>query len=624
MKISIKTRLIVGLLVTTSLILIAIFFVVAMNFSNQAITSSTSAAQSDLSQINNSISIFLDESKKSVNLLANYPLSKSLDEVKTTFVNSKQDQLSTIADDDGVGKKLVELFLAMQNSHPAFVDVYSASPNGGFILANQTTILPAGYDPRQRPWYKDALMYPDQTTIGEAYLSATGEAVTTISRSVLRNSTPVGVVAVDISLKKLTDLTGSIKLGQNGYVVLVQSDGIILADPHNEKNNFKNIKEIKSQALKDLFQMDSGSLEFEDETGAQWVGVVSTSEQTQWKIFGFISKSEIMAPVYKTLMNLVYIAIVSLVLIGVLIWLIASKAIIKPLSSVNIFLGRIREGDYAYREPHSRTDEIGAIIDSLNTMAEVLEGNITEIGHKTREAEHKALVAEEASQEAHEARCHAESAKNDGMMHAASTLEGIVGIVNSTSQELSAQIEDASQGALNQAELVSETATAMDEMTTTVLEVARNAAQASETAESAKTKAQEGANKVGEVLIGIEDVTKQSSLLKNDMGQLGDQAKDISRILTVISDIADQTNLLALNAALKRHALVRPAEDLPLLPMKSGSWQKRPWSPPKKSAMLFLPFSRAQKRISTTLTVASSLSVTRQNSLRIPVRLLMR
>ena len=48
----------------------------------------------------------------------------------------------------------------------------------------------------------------------------------------------------------------------------------------------------------------------------------------------------------------------------------------------------------------------------------------------------------------------------------------------------------ANQGSENQAQRISETATAMEEMNSTVLEVARSASHAAETAEKAKQKAQ--------------------------------------------------------------------------------------------------------------------------------------
>jgi hypothetical protein len=91
----------------------------------------------------------------------------------------------------------------------------------------------------------------------------------------------------------------------------------------------------------------------------------------------------------------------------------------------------------------------------------------------------------------------------------------------------------------------------MEEMTATVLEVAKNAGEAAETAGSARTKAQDGAQVVSRVVTSMSDVQTQSNQLKDDMAKLGKQAEGIGRFMTVITDIADQTNLLALNAAIE-------------------------------------------------------------------------
>jgi len=91
----------------------------------------------------------------------------------------------------------------------------------------------------------------------------------------------------------------------------------------------------------------------------------------------------------------------------------------------------------------------------------------------------------------------------------------------------------------------------MEEMNATVLEVAKNAAQAADTSNNAKHKALEGAEVVKKVVGGISDAQKQALELKADMTTLGQQAQGIGQIMNVISDIADQTNLLALNAAIE-------------------------------------------------------------------------
>ena len=145
----------------------------------------------------------------------------------------------------------------------------------------------------------------------------------------------------------------------------------------------------------------------------------------------------------------------------------------------------------------------------------------------------------------------AENAKKEGMLAAADQLEDVVHILSSASTELSAQIEQSERGAAEQADRVAETATAMDEMNSTVMEVARNASAASDASAQTHFKAEEGAQIVREAVKGILDVQQVSLALKNDMAQLASQAESIFQIMGVISDIADQTNLLALNAAIE-------------------------------------------------------------------------
>ena len=245
--------------------------------------------------------------------------------------------------------------------------------------------------------------------------------------------------------------------------------------------------------------------------------------------------------------------LIAATLLGVGVCLIIIRGVNKQLGEDPGYLhniaSRIAAGEMDIRFKEHRGD--GGVFAVLKQMVANLKQKIEEATTTSAQAAEEARKAREATKIAEEATAAAESAKAEGMLQAADRLSSVVHIISSASEQLSAQVEQSSQGAEHQSQRLAETATAMEEMNATVLEVAKNASQATDTSEKAKRMAQEGANIVGKVVTGINHVQSQSLELKSDMTVLGKQAEDIGQIMNVISDIADQTNLLALNAAIE-------------------------------------------------------------------------
>ncbi|WP_320172836.1 bacteriohemerythrin [Maridesulfovibrio sp.] len=117
--------------------------------------------------------------------------------------------------------------------------------------------------------------------------------------------------------------------------------------------------------------------------------------------------------------------------------------------------------------------------------------------------------------------------------------------------DLSERIEKVGEGVEVQRDRMTETATAMEEMNSTVAEVARNASLAAGNADQSRENAATGARGVNDAVDAIKKVEDEVLSLKETMSQLGKRAENIDRVINVINDIADQTNLLALNAAIE-------------------------------------------------------------------------
>ena len=218
----------------------------------------------------------------------------------------------------------------------------------------------------------------------------------------------------------------------------------------------------------------------------------------------------------------------------------------KDPGELNGIAHRVVDGDYDIDDGGKKMGVYGAIVEMVNA----LKTHIENAQRESENAREQSRKAREAMEQAEAASREAQS-KTEAMLAAADKLEQVGSVVSSASTQLSAQIEQSDRGAAESAQRLSEAATAMNEMTATVQEVAKNAGSASAASAETREKAEAGAQVVEKAVHSIEQVHQMSLELKGDMVQLNEHAQDITRIMNVISDIADQTNLLALNAAIE-------------------------------------------------------------------------
>ena len=123
--------------------------------------------------------------------------------------------------------------------------------------------------------------------------------------------------------------------------------------------------------------------------------------------------------------------------------------------------------------------------------------------------------------------------------------------VASSSEELSAVSSQTSSSLQLQGMEIEQAATAVNEMTEAVDEVARNAVSTSEASRVSAQTALLGRDQVQETVASINTLADGVSGTSVRIQQLAGRVQDISGVLEVIRSIADQTNLLALNAAIE-------------------------------------------------------------------------
>ncbi len=192
----------------------------------------------------------------------------------------------------------------------------------------------------------------------------------------------------------------------------------------------------------------------------------------------------------KMYMGIVGVGVVTMVLLFVLL----SKFVVKPMKELEAMAAQAKEGDLTARTNVASRDEIGRTGESFNAMFD----RVGEVVQSVKSA--------------------------------------VSGITTGTT-EISQGNEDLSQRTSAQAGALEETSASMEEMTSTIKQNADNAKQANQLAVAAREVAEKGGAVTEKAVSAMDEINKSS--------------KKIADIINVIDEIAFQTNLLALNAAVE-------------------------------------------------------------------------
>ncbi|WP_432736980.1 methyl-accepting chemotaxis protein [Maridesulfovibrio sp. FT414] len=246
-----------------------------------------------------------------------------------------------------------------------------------------------------------------------------------------------------------------------------------------------------------------------------------------------------------------------LIMLGLLLFLLTPlcivivRSIVRPVQAATDAASRVAAGDLTIVLNPTGRSEISTLQRSINTMVETLDANLKDIKSKEAESAEQARVAKLAAAEAEEARHKAEGAKREGMLAAAEKLESVLNNIVQISRNVERSTGEIMNGSDFQKQRITETATAMEEMNATVLEVAQNATITNKDTEDTRNKASEGQRVVQGTIESMLDIQRQTNDLEMLMDKLNTQSSEIGNVMSVINDIADQTNLLALNAAIE-------------------------------------------------------------------------
>ncbi len=393
------------------------------------------------------------------------------------------------------------------------------------------------------------------------YAPSNGEPAAFMAAPVLDGRRVVGVVALQSSLASLNVLlTQRSGMGETGETYLVGPDKLMRSDSFLDPQN-RTVTASFADPSRGSVDTESSRAALSGRTGS---GIVLDYNGTpvlsayapvevgtvRWALVAEIDEAEAFAPVNGLVRSTVFAGLGIAAVVALVTLVFLRRELLRPIEALMSFAGCVAGGDLAAKCSGRFSGELAALRGSIDTMVASLREKMDEAQAKSREAEAQSAKANAALEESRrQEKVVAELLER--MRGAADQAAGIAERVSSASAELSAQVSQIEASASVQRDRVSETATAMEQMSVSVIEVARNAAASSTLAENARSEAKGGERVVGEALAAIGAVRATAADLERHMSELGRLATSIDQVMTVISDIADQTNLLALNAAIE-------------------------------------------------------------------------
>ncbi len=514
MNLTLKKKLLFALLGSTIVPIALVCVVIGYNFRADSLATFFRSTGNELGHIDKAISIFIDETKATTSLLARHPAVVAADESVNSFIGQTEEKATKDLEIGEVEERMLDLSREMLKSHESFVDVYVGTEHGGFSMASDAP-LPPGYDPRARPWYAEALANKGKPIISKAYQSTTGDVVLTATETVSREGRVVGVVGIDLTLTELTDFIKSIKIGETGYVILVQDDGVVLADPKEPEYNFKKLDELGQEAFTLFAKTDKGDMLVEIDD-VEYAAKVLTSPSLGWKLIALSEKSEIMANVSRMLTLIAVIGLVITVIFAV-VGVLLANSLAKPIVRTTLMIRDIAEGegDLTKRLEVASKDELGSLATWFNSFLDNLQKIIREV------AAHAGVVDSSSGKLLGIATELAGNARSTSKQ--AETVANASNDMNNNMSNISMRMDETTSN-------TSMVAAAVEEMAATISEISRNSEKARNISEKAVSQA------------------AAASVKMNDLGQA---ASAISAVTETITEISEQTNLLALNATIE-------------------------------------------------------------------------
>ena len=426
----------------------------------------------------------------------------------------------------------------------------------GFVeygYTNASGITARGTSYSALDWFNRSIN--GEVVIGSPQNRADGSYVMYISAPIISydddyNESIVGVVYAAVDASYLSNISGSIHVGDSGSAYIIDADGTVIA--HNdytkvtseenkitsaEGGSLSDIAELEQEALSlSAGETVSGEADVDDMSAS--VALAKIGGTDGWVVAVLADESEFTGSANLCLVITAIIsAIIIIISIGFIIY--HTNALSKPIVELKDGMAKVADGDLNVSVAKHTNDEIGELASTINDTVRSLKSYVSEISRAANQiadgnfsfnaqVEFKGDFVEIMS----------------SFRHLCVSLSDTLNSINTAAAQVNTGATQISDGAQSLAAGTTEQASSVDRLSKAVITLdnevnsnAENAVRASDKAAQAGKQITLGNERMKDMIRAMENISHKSG--------------EINEIIATIDSIAFQTNILALNAAIE-------------------------------------------------------------------------
>ncbi|URJ48360.1 methyl-accepting chemotaxis protein [Paenibacillus polymyxa] len=439
------------------------------------------------------------------------PIMKDLD-VLTTEINS--DSIGT--NQEALQKKLDVIVKA----HPELDAALLGNAKGQYIRSPKKQ--EDDYDPRERKWYKNAMLEKGKVFVGVPVASVTtGNLVVNISGTLEDGE---GAVALALNLDKMGESLQSVKIGERGGLIIVDSEHKVVSGTGTAFNKTGKKPADAIEGLPEVattVENDTPSMSQIQFMNRDMLAFTLKDPLTGWSIVA-LSDLEDYSDAAQPILKQSLIVIVISILAAAIIIVLMVRSFLIPLRKLQAGTRIVRDGNLTERVNLSSKDEFGELAQNFDQMTHSLHTMVSEVNQTSSRLASSSLMIKESTEQT-----------TESVQHVAET------------------VMESAENAATSAEASEQTANAVEEMAKGVSTIAESASSIVDSAGQTEHDVAQGSQMISHVRTQMDrilEAVSQTASLMDELSQLSDDAKQMN---TAIAAIAKQTNLLSLNASIE-------------------------------------------------------------------------